>query len=133
MIYQYALNIGKVSGYKEIADLENIVSDERKKRIERYRFEKDKIRCLMAELLVRYALFKQYGLYGSDISFGCGENGKPFLIGSEIRFNISHSGEWVVCAVGDSDMGIDVEEIRAIDFRSVYQRFAESEVQFLNA
>ena len=133
MIYLYALNIGKISGYKEIADLEDIVSEGRKKRIERYRFEKDKIRCLVAELLVRYALFRQYDLYGSDIVFGCGDSGKPFLTGSEIRFNISHSGEWVVCAVGDSDMGIDVEEIKAIDFRSVYQRFSEREVQFLDS
>lgn len=38
------------------------------------------------------------------------------------KFNISHSGAWVVCAIADTEVGIDVEEIKPIDF-SVSQCF----------
>lgn len=132
MIYQFALNIGLIKNYEQIAVLENMVSDERKKRIYRYRFDKDKIRCLIAEMLLRYALYMQYGINSNKISFGYKETGKPFLVDSNIRFNLSHSGEWVVCALGNSEVGIDVEEIKAIDFKSVYKQFSESEIQLLD-
>lgn len=132
LIYQFALNISLIKDYEQIAVLESMVSDERKKRIDRYRFDKDKVRCLIAEMLLRYALYMQYGIDSSKISFRYKENGKPFLTDSNIRFNLSHSGEWVVCALGNSEIGIDVEEIKAIDFRSVYQRFSGSEIQLLD-
>lgn len=49
------------------------------------------------------------------------ENGKPFLENSNVRFNISHSGALVVCAITKiSDIGIDIEKINPVqieDFR----------------
>ena len=44
------------------------------------------------------------------------EFGRPCLKG-RIDFNITHSGNWVMCAIGmDANVGIDVEEIQTIDF-----------------
>lgn len=44
------------------------------------------------------------------------EKGKPFFSGlfveHNIQFNISHSGAIVICAIGKTDMGIDIEEVR---------------------
>lgn len=40
---------------------------------------------------------------------------KPYFDGESIRFNISHSGEMVVCAISEqTDMGIDIEWISDI-------------------
>lgn len=48
--------------------------------------------------------------YGSSLSHvKQGEHGKPYVEG-ELYFNLSHSGEYVVMAVGDRPLGIDVEK-----------------------
>ena len=133
MIYQFALNISCIKDYGQVLDLESIVSEDRRKRIERYRFDKDKMRCLIAEMLLRYALAMQYGIDSTGIDIRYEKNGKPFLVGCNVRFNLSHSGDWVVCALGDSEIGIDVEEVRTIDFSVVYRRFSESEIHFLDS
>lgn len=37
--------------------------------------------------------------------------GKPFLVGyPDVHFNISHSEKYVICAVSDRPVGVDVEE-----------------------
>lgn len=41
--------------------------------------------------------------------------GKPYLVDyPEIFFNLSHSDNWIVCAISDREIGIDVEQIRDI-------------------
>lgn len=45
-----------------------------------------------------------------------GQHGKPFIAGGP-EFNISHSGNIVVLALAESgELGIDIEEIRAVNF-----------------
>jgi len=42
--------------------------------------------------------------------------GRPYLDNSGIDFNISHSGDYVVCAITDQGrIGIDIEKIKPID------------------
>ena len=41
-------------------------------------------------------------------------NGKPVLQNSALHFNLSHSGDFVACAVYDSPVGIDIEALRDI-------------------
>jgi 4'-phosphopantetheinyl transferase len=38
------------------------------------------------------------------------KNGKPFFSKSEIKFNISHTNKLIACAMGNNEMGIDVED-----------------------
>lgn len=45
-----------------------------------------------------------------------GENGKPLNIGG-VFFNISHSGHYWCMAINDSEVGIDIEEKRAVNGR----------------
>ena len=39
------------------------------------------------------------------------ENGKPFLKAGEPFFNLSHSGNYVVLAIADCEIGVDIEHI----------------------
>lgn len=42
---------------------------------------------------------------------GYGENGKPFLLDyKEVHYNLSHSGDWILCAVSDQPVGIDIQQ-----------------------
>ena len=37
------------------------------------------------------------------------ENGKPYLVNSDLYFNISHSRRYVVCAISEEAVGIDIQ------------------------
>jgi 4'-phosphopantetheinyl transferase len=51
--------------------------------------------------------------------------GKPYLKEyPNFNFNISHSGEYVLCAVDDKSIGIDVEEEgKHIDYEEIAKNF----------
>ncbi|MBQ2739113.1 MAG: 4'-phosphopantetheinyl transferase superfamily protein [Oscillibacter sp.] len=100
-------------------------SDERKDRADRYRRREDAIRCVTADALLRYALGT------SSYTVGKTSSGKPFIRGKDnFHYNLSHAGNWVVLAFGDSDVGVDVEQFRAdTDIEAVASRFFSPEEQ----
>lgn len=52
----------------------------------------------------------------ADWRFGVGEQGKPHLCGTShaLDFNLSHSGDWLVCGVtAGSPVGVDIEECKS--------------------
>ncbi|MBD2089188.1 4'-phosphopantetheinyl transferase superfamily protein [Microcoleus sp. FACHB-1515] len=58
------------------------------------------------------------------LQFACGDRGKPFLVDGAIEFNLSHSSDWALIAVAiDQPVGVDVEQIRSIEFRSLLDRY----------
>ena len=48
--------------------------------------------------------------YDYDIEYVA--NGKPVYRNSDIHFNLSHAGNYVVCAVSDKAVGVDIERQR---------------------
>lgn len=89
-------------------------SETRKKKIDRCRFLSDRMQLLAAESLLRHAL-KEVGRDAGALSFAYGAHGKPYLNDAEgFYFNLSHSGETVLLAVSDAEIGCDVERIRHV-------------------
>ena len=43
------------------------------------------------------------------------KNGKPYFVNSNIMFNITHSDNFVLIAVSDEEVGIDIQKIERID------------------
>lgn len=72
------------------------------------RAEECSARQLAAEMLA-----DAVGSAPEDIFFYRGENGKP-LTNLSLHFNCSHSGCFVVCAVGEREVGVDLEQIRPV-------------------
>lgn len=67
--------------------------------------------------VLRYALREEYGCPELPET-ARGIYGKPFFPEyPHIQFNISHSGEYVLCALGQKELGIDIEHTRASDER----------------
>ncbi len=90
-------------------------------------------RSLFGELLSRFILQQKLGLDGKAIIYNKSKNGKPFLESKQAQFNLSHSGNWVVMAYGKEEVGIDVEEIRPINYRIAERFFSTEEVRLLNS
>ena len=131
MIYQYAYNIHSISGFQEVSDFLAFVSEERRDKISRFRFDEDKIRSLFAEIVCRYALWEKYAI--RDCRILNTEYGKPYLKDhKDIFFNVSHSGDWVVCALGDRSLGIDVEKMEEIEISVADEYFAKEEIAYLH-
>lgn len=130
MLMRYAFCVAGVEQDAVFKQLEHIVSEERYKKMQKYRFPIDKIRSLFAEMLVRYALKKHFAMEGAEIAFATNEYGKPFLKGVDnLYFNVSHSGDWVVCAVSDQPVGVDVEQIKENSYEIADRFFSEKEAK----
>ena len=90
--------------------------------IERYRRWQDRHARLYSRLLLLEGLGK-YG-YGPEVfrEISSTTYGKPVLH-DRIDFNISHSGQYAVCAISDRGrIGIDIEQVRPVplkDFEGV--------------
>lgn len=98
----------------------------RKGKIDGYRFQKDKRLSLGAGILLRRAL----GIRNPEIGYR--DNGKPYLMDYPgIRFNLSHSGHMVMCAVSNSEVGCDIEQIADVDLKMVKRFFHASEVDYI--
>lgn len=115
MIEVYAVNINKNTSYLE--DLIFLLSEEKQIRINKYLRVEDSLRALLGDLLLRSIICSKYSIKNDQIDIKYNDYGKPFINNLlDIEFNISHSGEWVVCAIDDISIGIDIEEIKHIDF-----------------
>ena len=86
---------------------------ERRDKVMRFRFEKDRRLCLAGGLVVAHAL-RSWGV--RDLAMSFGEFDKPRLAHEEgVHFNLSHAGIYCVCAVADEPVGVDVEERQRMD------------------
>lgn len=113
MMIQYAVNISDIS-FAELEPFCSLLSRYKQEKAAKYIFDADKIRCVAGELMLRYIVTADYGVDNEDICITCTDTGKPYFIGhaANIYFNISHSHDFVVCAVGDFPVGIDVEHVK---------------------
>ena len=70
----------------------------------------------MGGRLLEYAVSRLYRIGVPELLRSKGEHGKPyFCVPPEIRVNISHSGNLVMCAVSDFEIGIDVQKCMNTD------------------
>ncbi|WP_121614369.1 4'-phosphopantetheinyl transferase family protein [Mesobacillus foraminis] len=87
-------------------------------RILKFKKNEDKTRALLGVLLSRYALAKALQTRDDELVIERDEYGRPFLASPhwEGDFNLSHSGEWVVCAVtSKGKIGVDIEKVEVVD------------------
>ena len=87
-------------------------------RAQHFRFRRWQDR--LANLFSKILLLKGLSRFGYDYQaleqLKYNEYGRPNLPG-EIDFNISHSGEYVLCGIGRGlQVGVDIEEIKPVDF-----------------
>ena len=103
----YALNLQPLQkgGWRKWLQ---VLPPERQARALGCRFDADRARVVGAGWLLRQALL-DWGVPEEAQRFGTGPMGKPHLEGDGPHFNLSHSGQWAVCAISDQPVGVDVE------------------------
>ncbi len=109
----------------------SLMSVDKQLRADRFRFVNDKKRIVAGDMLARKAIAEWCGVTPESIAFGKKEHGKPYAKDLAVEFNISHSGDMVVCAVDDKPVGIDIEQIRPIDLTVAKRICTDEELLYL--
>jgi 4'-phosphopantetheinyl transferase len=103
------------------------LSADERERADRFHFDRDRWRFICGRGVLRQVLGAYLHVRPVDIAFGYGAYGKPALSGRGeglLKFNVSHSHELALVAVGDVEMGVDVEAIRPMaDADDIASRF----------
>lgn len=108
-----------------------LMSKDKQLRVDRFRFVDDKKRTVVGEMLARKAIAEWCDVLAESIVFEKTEAGKPYVKDLPVEFNISHSGDVVVCAVDDKPVGIDIEKIRPIDLTVAKRICTDEELVYL--
>ena len=105
--------------------MEATLSEEEAKRAVRFRFEKDRIRYIVAHGCLRNILARYLQCEPGVLNFDINEYGKPSINGHKLEFNLSHSGDFALIAVSHKrKVGVDVERIHSdMEFESIADRF----------
>ena len=115
MLETTRIYIADISVLKDSSVFEKLlktVPGYRQKKAMSFKFPKGKMQSLGVGLLLRKAC-EEAGLAGADERIAYGENEKPFLADCPgIHFNLSHSGERVMCVISPFEVGCDVEIIK---------------------
>lgn len=91
-------------------------------RIARFHRSEDRQRSLVGLYLFEHAV-RNAGQTWQWESFVRSATGRPMLQPTgEYDCNVSHSGDFVVCAIGPRSVGIDIEQVREIDVTE-FRRF----------
>ena len=92
----------------------SVLSDRERTHLSSLGRAQDKVLYAAAHTGLRTLLSMYSGLPTNQLQFTKGRHGKPSLVaGDGLRFNLSHSGDrWVVAIGRDRDVGVDVEKIR---------------------
>tara|TARA_R110002050_G_scaffold296272_1_gene456043 strand:- start:1209 stop:1913 length:705 start_codon:yes stop_codon:yes gene_type:complete len=94
----------------------------------KYHRWQDRQNTLFGKLLVFVAY---YMVYNEKLDFNKylrNSFGKPFIKNINFEFNISHSGNMVVCVFSKEQVGIDIEEIRKMNFEYFDSVFTKVEL-----
>ena len=109
----------------------SLMSEEKKRRVDRFRFEDDKKRTVVGEMLARQAISEWCGVPEESIVFEIAEHGKPYAKNLNIEFNISHSADMAVCVVDADPVGVDIEKIRPVDLNTAKRIFNKDEIRYI--
>ena len=120
-IFDITADIKNNFAYYEYLSLSEI------ERATRFKFEKDRNRFIISRSVLRKIIGELISLNPKLIKILTNEFGKPFLEGTEysnLKFNLSHSGDLIVYAFClETDVGIDIEHI---DYSINYIELAKS-------
>lgn len=126
MVYLYAIDIRALPDPKENPAVLHHINSSRRKKVMKYLLADDRKRCLGAGILLARIL-PLYG--GSPEKITYGAEGKPQV--ENVHFNLSHSGNLVICAVGERAVGCDIEKTGQEPQEVAKRFFHRNEAEYL--
>ena len=113
----------KLSNYQaQVSRLTRYLDEHELKRSLRYHLPQDAHRFIICRSLLKILLSVETELSINEIFIQIDQDKKPYLSADpSIFFNVSHSGDYALIAIGKKQLGIDVEKIqREHDFSEIF-------------
>lgn len=111
-----------------------VLSGSEIRKLKRFKNKNEANLFLVGKLLTRKSISAILNVNPKEIIFKSDKYGRPSLNFPRIKnldFNLSHSGKWVVLAIGYNKIGIDIEKMVPIDFKIANNYFHKEELKFL--
>lgn len=140
MIKIYRADIAQVPDEEAVEKNMIFLDEMRRRKVTQCRNLGDKRRSLLAGFLIQAGakdwMREESGLQKESaplsLSYAFSEYGKPYLRGErELHFNLSHSGNYVVCAFSDEEIGIDIQMQRKRQGDIVRRFFSREDKELL--
>lgn len=135
-VHVWRVDLGRAAA--EVGRLEPLLSPTEAARAARFRFPVDRDRFIAGRATLRRILSRYLAVAPADLALEYGARGKPLLAEAnnphDLRFNLAHSHELMLCALGRGrELGIDVEYLRDdVDVDTIAQSFfAQQEIAAL--
>lgn len=132
------LHLYKISLIEEKCRLQTfdaLLSSEEQFKARHYARKQDQDHFMITRVALRSILSKYTGLDPLSFQFDLGMGNKPFVqTNTPVFFNLSNSSGWVLVAVSNKDVGVDIEFIDP-DFSPndvVHEYFSLAEVNYLD-
>lgn len=131
----YALYLPPCIGQERLVQRAlQLLSEEKRERLHKMKCRSEYNRILFGDLLVRHILSGVTGHAPEQLHFLRGPYGKPHSADHPaVHFNLSHAGDYAVCAVSDGAVGIDVEQTGKCERMLARQFFHQREADFLDS
>ncbi|MEM7086873.1 MAG: 4'-phosphopantetheinyl transferase superfamily protein [Bacteroidota bacterium] len=111
-----------------------LFSNQFQKKIIQYRRWQDVQASVYGRLLLMRGVADHYRIQFKGEQILYDKNGRPFIKGVPLDFNITHSGNLVLCAIsGTQRVGIDVEEINDIQFEDFHEQMTPCEYEKISS
>ncbi|MEG2377719.1 MAG: 4'-phosphopantetheinyl transferase superfamily protein [Clostridia bacterium] len=84
-----------------------------------------------SDVLMRTCAARRLGVSSDGIEILRGAHGKPYING--VFLNVSHSGDYIVCATASAPIGVDIERIRPVRAGIAERFFHPHEAEYLRS
>ena len=101
-------------------------------RINRYKQKSDRLRSAIGYMLVENLYCEAFStIKCPPILFT--QKGKPYFENNPVYFSVSHSGNLIVCALNETEIGIDIEEITEFNPNLIDRVCSITEKEYIGA
>ncbi|MCP1102726.1 4'-phosphopantetheinyl transferase [Aequitasia blattaphilus] len=127
MVRTYYLKWNSDILYSDVEKYEILLSKQRREKVHKYLQESDKITSILGGLLI------QRGLDKERVEFYFNSHGKPKARQSNLEFNLSHSGNHLLCSVSNEGaIGVDIERKREAPLPLMKRYFHPEEIEYVD-
>ena len=109
----------------------DLMNNKRQDDVKKYYRTNDKKCTIAGEMLVKKIINKFWNIKLEEIKIDTSTNNKPYIVDYDIKFNISHCDNIVVCVVSNKLVGIDIEKIRPVNLSMVKSFCDEKETEYI--